>query len=332
MPGGGCERAALAVATGLCAVAGWSAAAQAQSPAATRDNASRQQASDAPVAFDIPAQPLAAALNAWAVQANTQVFVDPRPVAHLRSPAIKGTLRPRQALRALLAHSNLQVARGADGVFVIKSRPAPVAAAPQLPEPTPPTSETAAVPAVVTPPPPLTARASEGPWLVGILTTYTLDDGGARSGGGAAVAGEYFITDHVAAALSLTVPRSHSFEVQPGGTAAAYRASARLQSSALSLKYYFMPEQRLRPYLGAGIDVTTLYGARGVRMSRVTVGPGLAAGLDFRLSPHWMLNADLRWTQIRPEATGSPGRDIRLDPLQFGLGFVYRFATPGWQQ
>lgn len=331
MTGAGCERAALAVAAGLCAVAGWSGAAQAQTPAA-RNNAGRQHTSDAPVAFDIPAQPLAAALNAWAVQANTQVFVDPGPIAHLKSPAIKGTVTPRQALRALLAHSTLQVVRGADGVFVIKPRPT-VAAAAQAPAP-PPTPEVAA-PLVVAaaPPPTLTARASEGPWMVGVSATYALDDGSATGGGGAAVAGEYWITDHVTAALTLTLPRSHSFEV-PGGSVAAYRAGARLQSSALSLKYYFAPEQRLRPYLGAGIDVTTLYGARGVvGLDRETVGPRVAAGLDFGLSPHWMLNAQVSWTQIRPEVTGSPGRDIRLDPLQFGLGFVYRFATPhGWRQ
>src|ERR1700734_1265356 len=81
---------------------------------------------DAPVEFDIPSQPMAAALNAWAVQANTPVFVDPGPVAHLLAPAIKGSLTPRQALRALLARSRLQVSQGANGVFVIKPRPTAV--------------------------------------------------------------------------------------------------------------------------------------------------------------------------------------------------------------
>ena len=83
MTRGGYERAALAAATWL-----WSAAFCAG-------------LADTPVAFDIPAQPMAAALNAWAIQANAQVFVDPGPVAHLRAPAVKGTLTPRQALRAI---------------------------------------------------------------------------------------------------------------------------------------------------------------------------------------------------------------------------------------
>ena len=97
---------------------------QAQTPATAAPNGTR----DAAIDFDIPAQPMAAALNNWAVQANAQVFVDPAPVAHLMAPAVKGTLTPRQALRALLARSNLQVAQGANGVFVIKPRQAVVAA------------------------------------------------------------------------------------------------------------------------------------------------------------------------------------------------------------
>jgi hypothetical protein len=44
-------------------------------------------AEEAPIAFDIPAQPLANALNAWAVQANAQVFFEQAPVAGLNAPA-----------------------------------------------------------------------------------------------------------------------------------------------------------------------------------------------------------------------------------------------------
>ncbi|MGC1459394.1 MAG: hypothetical protein WA825_14055, partial [Steroidobacteraceae bacterium] len=56
--------AALAVA--LVAAPGWPTLAQAQGSAPTRPG-------DAAVAFDIPSQPMAAALNAWAVQAHAQV-------------------------------------------------------------------------------------------------------------------------------------------------------------------------------------------------------------------------------------------------------------------
>ena len=266
---------------------------------------------------------MAAALNAWAVQANTQVFVDPGPVAHLIAPAVKGTLTPREALRALLARSNLQVSQGANGVFVIKPRPAAVVAQ-QTPAPQSDAPE--APPPTLAQHEPLTARAGAGPWLLGLSAEYSRDKGNATGGATAAVAGEYFITDHIAAALAVTVPRTHSFEVPATAAGAPYRASARLQSSTLTLKYYFAPEERWDPYLGAGVDITAFYGARGVvAVDRVSAGPSAEAGLDLRLNPRLMLNLALGWTQIQPTVGTTARRDIRLDPVQFGLGLVYRF-------
>jgi outer membrane protein len=301
----GYGRTALAAAAWFISASCYPAPSQAQTP-------EPQAASDGPVDFDIPAQPLAAALNAWAVQANAQVFVDPGPVAHLTAPAIKGTLAPRQALRALLSHSNLQVVQGTNGVFVIKPR-AVLAAAPRPATPAPVTEATPVAPA---PAAPLTARASEGPWLLRLDADFVSGNGAVSGGGTAAVGAEYFITDHVAGAVSVTLPRTYSFGM-PG--------SGRLQSSTAILKYYFAPENRLRPYVGAGIDVTALYGATAVGVDHASVGPAVQAGLDLRLSPHWMLNADVSWAQVRPRLAAYPGQDIHIDPLQFGLGVVYRF-------
>jgi len=321
MPRGGCAGAALAASMAcLCAALCCPVPARAQAAGANGPPAP----GDARVEFDIPAQPMAAALNAWAVQANTQVFVDPGPVAHLTAPAIKGTFTPRQALRALLAHSRLQVSQGANGVFLIKPRPTAVVN--QQP-PAPPTAapEGPATPAAVAREVP-TTRASEGPWLLGFFVNYAQDNGNASGGASAAVTGEYFITDHVAAALALTVPRTHSFEVPGTAAAAAHRASARLQSSAVTFKYYFAPEDRWDPYLGAGVDVTALYEVSGVAgLDRVTAGPIAEAGINLRLDRHWMLNAAASWAQVQPAAGAMPSRDIRLDPLQFDCGFVYRF-------
>jgi outer membrane protein W len=321
MPRGGCAGAALAAtAAWWCAALCCPGAARAQAAAATAP----ARPADARVEFDIPSQPMAAALNAWAVQANTQVFVDPGHVAHLTAPAIKGSLTPRQALRALLARSHLQVSQGANGVFVIKPRPTAVAG--QKP-PAPPSAapEAPTTPATVAREP-LTARASEGPWLLGVSADYAQDNGNASGGATAAVSGEYFITDHVAAALGLTAPRTHSIEVPGTAAAAAHRASARLQSSAVTFKYYFAPEDRWDPYLGAGVDVTALYAARGVAgLDRVTAGPTAEAGVNLRLDRHWMLNAAASWAQVQPAAGAMPSRDIRINPLQFDLGFVYRF-------
>lgn len=312
---GGCECTALAAAA-LLSAAFCPPCAQAQAPAPNRPG-------DATSTFDIASQPMAAALNAWAVQANAQVFVDPGPVAHLTAPAVKGVLTPRQALRALLAHSNLQISQGADGVFVIKPRPAVAT----IITPPPAAPQAAAAPAPPAPAEALTARASAGPWLLGLSADFARDHADATGGASVGISGEYFITDQIAAALSATTPRTHSFEV-PG--APPNRASARLQSTALMLKYYFAPEQHLDPFLGAGLNVTTLYDVTGVSsLDRVTAGPLVEAGVDVLLNAHWMLDAGVSWAQVSPEAGTDPERRIHLDPVRFGLGFVYRFGASG---
>jgi hypothetical protein len=254
---------------------------------------------------------MAAALNAWAVQANAQVFVDPGPVAHLTAPAVKGTLTPRQALRALLARTNLQVTQGTDGVFVIKPRPAiatVIRPAPEAPQAT-------AAPLAPPPPEPL-AGPSAGSWLVGLGAQFEHDHAGATSGAAASLSGEFFITDQLAAALSATTPRTLSF----AAPATPYRLIARLQSTAVALKYYFAPRARLDPFLGAGVDIATLYDAGSVTgLDRVRAAATVEAGLDVRLEAHWMITAGVSWAQVRPD----------IDPVQFGLGFVYRFGPSG---
>jgi len=264
----------------LAAAFVWFAAAAA--PAAA--GAPPQAVNDAPVEFDIPAQSMAAALNSWALQAEAQVFVDPGPVANLKAPAIKGSFTPRQALRALLVHSNLQVLQGADGVFVVKPRPAVAAAPPS--QPSAPTATisppVAAAPAT---PPPRSARDAEGPWLLRADAEYADGTAGHPGSAAAMFGADYLLTDQVAAAASITAAR------------------AQLSSAALSIRYYFAPEQRLRPYLGAGMAVAWDHG---------TVGPLIQTGVDLRLSPHWMVNADVSWTHI--------------ERVQFGLGVAYRFG------
>lgn len=58
-------------------------------------------------AFDIPAQPLADALIAFAQQSGLQVSADQQLVGHLRSKAITGRISSEQALSRLLEGSNI---------------------------------------------------------------------------------------------------------------------------------------------------------------------------------------------------------------------------------
>jgi outer membrane protein W len=171
-------------------------------------------------------------------------------------------------------------------------------------------------------------RADEGPWSLRFDATYLDDSGSDRSGGSAALGGEFRFNDHLALAVSLTVPRTHSFEVQPSQNAAASRAGARLQTSALGIRYFLVPGKPLQPYLGAGIGITMVSDVSAAPgLDRTAVGPWVQGGLDYPLAPHWLLNADVSWVQVHPGS--SAGSTVHIDPVQLGIGVVYRFGPSG---
>lgn len=115
---------ALAAAMAIALVAGQTPLAHAQGSVA---------AAAAPVAFNIPAQPLGQALNELARQANLQMTFPAALVAGKQAPAVSGQLTVRQALDRLLATSGLVGV--ADGGSVV-IRLAEVVATPEVVLPT----------------------------------------------------------------------------------------------------------------------------------------------------------------------------------------------------
>ncbi len=59
-------------------------------------------------ALDIPAEPLADALNDLAQQSGLEILFSSDVVERLRSPALKGALSAEEALRRLLANTHLR--------------------------------------------------------------------------------------------------------------------------------------------------------------------------------------------------------------------------------
>jgi len=77
--------------------------------------------------FNIPAQPLNAALFAYAQVTGAEVFVDDALIAGRRSASIRGTYDTETALRALLSGSGLEIRNAASNAFtlVLSSTPEP---------------------------------------------------------------------------------------------------------------------------------------------------------------------------------------------------------------
>ena len=82
-------------------------------------------AEEAAIDFDIPAQPLAAALDNLAKSSNTKLIYADTLVQNLQADALKGKLTVQQALQQLLTKNNLQYEQVGEGVIAVKKATVP---------------------------------------------------------------------------------------------------------------------------------------------------------------------------------------------------------------
>ena len=98
-----------------------------------------------------------------------------------------------------------------------------------------------------------------------------------------------------------------------------------------SALYYFNPNGRWRPYLGAGINFTEFSGEKPNQLHLGgSIGPAATAGIDFLFTRHWFATLDLRWIYVQTgvQANGSQNDygDLQLSPLVAGAMVGYRFG------
>jgi TonB C terminal len=106
--GGGLQRV-LRLAAGAVILAGAAVAVRAPAIAADAADTQTAPAARAPVAFDIPPQPLSSALEAYSETSGVQVLYDSRLASGRRSAGVEGVLVPELALKSLLAGTDLVV-------------------------------------------------------------------------------------------------------------------------------------------------------------------------------------------------------------------------------
>jgi iron complex outermembrane receptor protein len=75
--------------------------------------------------FDVPAEPAVKAIPEFARQAQVQVIASARDLAGVRTPALKGSMDVRAALRRLIAGTPLEIASDDGQVITLRSRRAP---------------------------------------------------------------------------------------------------------------------------------------------------------------------------------------------------------------
>lgn len=140
----------------------------------------------------------------------------------------------------------------------------------------------------------------------------------------------YFFTDNVAVEV-IAGTTKHTVKAKGPGTDLKVKETWVLPP-IVSLQYHFAPDQRISPYVGAGVNYMLFYGGsdkNGFNL-KIDDGFGLAAqaGVDIATGGPWSLNLDVKKVAFKTDAvdkTSGLKTKVHLDPWVLSAGFGYRF-------
>lgn len=142
--------------------------------------------------------------------------------------------------------------------------------------------------------------------------------------------GTYMWRDNWGVELLAALPFEHDIDLVGGGKV----AETKHLPPTLSLQYHFAPDAAVRPYIGAGINLTLFFdeSTRGALEDSslslgTSVGVAFQAGVDVPMGEQWFLNLDVRYMDIETKAKldGASLGDVKIDPWIYGLNLGYRF-------
>ena len=103
----------------------------------------------------------------------------------------------------------------------------------------------------------------------------------------------------------------------------------------VTAQFHPLPASRFSPYIGVGVNYSVFYGEGGslsAPVNKVVVknawGWALNAGIDYELSPRWVINVDAKKLFLDPRVSVNSGAIMAradLDPWIVGAGIRYRF-------
>ncbi len=143
----------------------------------------------------------------------------------------------------------------------------------------------------------------------------------------------YFFTKNIAAELILATAK-HRVTAVDTDLGDVPVGSVWLLPPTLTIQYHFMPDQQIRPYVGAGVNYTKFYSSKAAGGAVTDVsysdsfGPALQAGVDVMIDDHWSINLDVKKVWIATDASLNGGAivaDTKINPWIAGVGAGYRF-------
>ena len=137
------------------------------------------------------------------------------------------------------------------------------------------------------------------------------------------------LDDHWAVELLASLPFKHTVSLD-GADAVDFKHLP----PTLTLQYYFLPEAKVNPFVGLGLNYTWTFdeeergplAGTGVKVGN-SFGAAAHAGLEFDLGRRWNLVADVRWMDIDADVSvdGADVGEVSVDPLVYGLYLGWRF-------
>lgn len=147
----------------------------------------------------------------------------------------------------------------------------------------------------------------------------------------------YMVTDNIGVELLAATPFTHNVGLQNVGNLAQV---SHLPPSLMAQYYFRDAKDKLRPYLGVGINYTMFFDekfndhGKSMGLSDLSAknswGVAAQAGLDYNLDNNWLINASIWWMNIDTDVrfnspAGPQSISTRLDPFTFMFGVGYRF-------
>jgi len=137
---------------------------------------------------------------------------------------------------------------------------------------------------------------------------------------------EYFITRNFSTELVLALSK-HDIMINNGGTNAG---SVWLLPPSLYVKYHPLPQLKVSPYVGFGMNVVMPFDEKlsidPTFKVHSTVGWAAKVGADIKLTEHVYLNIDAMYYDCRPDMTIAGTKyKLNINPFILGTGIGVRF-------
>jgi outer membrane protein len=176
------------------------------------------------------------------------------------------------------------------------------------------------------------ATAQENPWMVrarAVSVEWANKDTAGAAGVWAKdktipeVDISYFFTKNIAAELVLTYPQK--VDIYSGANNIGHLNAL---PPSLLLQYHFTNFGQVKPYVGAGVNLTHFgrnasLAGNTISVDKYSVGYAAQVGADYMIDKHWGVNLDVKYLQIGTNVSGIG--ELRLNPVTAGVGVTYKF-------